>query len=126
MLYKTYYFKQKYINKVHKALEEMVNFCFRDLYIELKQQKLDLWNVFWIEWIYSLFLRSFDFKTSLVLWDNLILLEDKLIFVLTYIIFEEIKEQKKHLNFQNLHLEAKKIFIQNRQSILYKLKKFKV
>lgn len=67
--------------------------------------------MFWIEWVYSIFLRSFDLKTSLILWDYMILLEDKLIFVLTNIIFQEISEHKDTFNMRDLHREAKKIFI---------------
>lgn len=54
--------------------------------------KVEMWNIYWIEWVYALFLRSFDLKTSLVLWDAFFLYGDIILFKLCYAVFKILNE----------------------------------
>ena len=110
ILYKTFYFNEEYIKKIHFVIEDIISFYFEDLYILLKNEKIFIWNIFWIEWIYALFLKSFDIRTCLILWDFLIIEGDEFFFKFIYSVFFVVNENIGKLGFGNFY-EDFKVFI---------------
>lgn len=86
-LYKTYLFKINYIKDINCCLEHIISKNYFKLYSYLKEKSLDLWNILWVEWVYALFLRTFDVKTCETLWDLILVRGDIFVFKLTYVIF---------------------------------------
>ena len=79
--------RRKYLNDVNDFLEEMIQFYFRDLYFKLKERKISIWNMYWLEWVMTLFIRSFDLHIVMVIWDYLIVYGDLFIIKIFYAIF---------------------------------------
>lgn len=69
----------------------------------MKSNRAEIWTVLWIEWIYALFLRTFDLRTSLVLWDLLFMRGNELLFQLAFIVFYFLDLNLKNINFSDLH-----------------------
>ncbi len=66
-------------------------------------------------------MRTFDLKTSLILWDFLLVEGDPVIFKLTYTIFGLLNEHFSKLNFDNFFEEIKILILKHQKQILKKL-----
>ena len=88
------------------------------MYTYLKNKKLELWNIFWIEWIYAMFLRTFDIKTGMILWDMILIKEDLFVFKLTYVIFGLIDEMFDSIDKNQIFDEIRKLILLNTDTIL--------
>lgn len=120
-LYKTYVFKNGYIESVNKALEYIVakNYC--QLYNYLRRSRLELWNIFWIEWVYAMFLRTFDLKTCLKLWDFILLKDDHFIFRLNNVVFGILDENFDDIDKDNFFESAKRVILTNQEKIVTRI-----
>lgn len=117
-LYRTYTFKSTYIENLNKALEYIVSSSYPTFYRYLKIHKLYIWKIFWIEWIYAMFLKTFDIKTCLVLWDFILLKENQFVFKLNYIVFGILDENFEEINKDNFLDSCKKILITRQEELL--------
>lgn len=95
-----------------------MQFYFPDLHSILVEKKQELWKIFWMEWILTLFTRNFDLKTSLVIWDHFIVKGDRVFYKLFYSIFREINNSFHLINQQQLYTEIKSLLIKNKGNIL--------
>lgn len=112
-LYKTYLFKKKYLNKINVILEHMVSKFHITLYNYLKANRIDLWNIYWVEWVYAMFLRTFDLKTCFLLWDLMLAKGEMTIVKLTCAVFELLEEQFQAINKERFFDESKKLILGN-------------
>ena len=117
-LYKTYIFKTSYIDSINKILEYMVSKNYSRLYDYLRRNKLELWNIFWIEWVYAMFLRTFDLKTCLKLWDFMLLKGDTFVFKLNSVVFGILDEKFDQIDKDNFFESAKRIILANQEKIV--------
>lgn len=117
-LYKTYLFKKKYLNKINFVLEHTVSKYYPKLYGFLKNAKMEIWNIFWVEWVYAMFLRTFDLKTSVRLWDVMLLKGEIFIFKLNYVVFGLLDENFGKMNKDNFFDEAKRLIFRSYEEIL--------
>ena len=115
ILYKTYYFNEEFISKMHSVIEDIICFYFEKLYGVLKSKKMEIWNIYWIEWVYALFLRSFDLRSCLILWDFFIVEGDEFFFKFIYSVFYVLNDEIDFFCFDNFY-EDVKIFILEKQS----------
>lgn len=118
LIYKTYIFRQSFLEDIKTCLQRLVFHYFPRLYETMVRNKVEMWNIYWVEWIYALFLRSFDLKTSLVLWDAFFIQGDIVIFKLNYAVFHLLDQNLDFLNFQQFHEESKLLVIKNQEEIL--------
>ena len=121
ILYKTYLFKREFMESVYGCLENIVFFYYNELYQYFKSHKLDIWNIFWIEWIYALFLRTFRLETCFVIWDLIIVLGERVIFKLVYVVFGVIMIHFEEINKNNFYEDVKILLIKHQEDILYSL-----
>jgi len=49
--------------------------------------RLHIWTMYWVEWILTIFSRTFSIEKVFILWDFIIVLGDKFIFKILYGIF---------------------------------------
>ena len=120
-LYKTYLFKKKYIERIHRALEYIVSKNYPALYRYLRVNRLEIWNIFWIEWVYAMFLRTFDLRTCFILWDLILLKDDLFIFKLNYVVFGILDEHFQEINKNNFFESCRLILLQNQEKILMRV-----
>ena len=111
-------FKKKYLNKINFVLEHIVSKYYLKIYTFLKSNKLEIWNIFWVEWIYAMFLRTFDLKTSIRLWDFILVKGEIFIYKLNYVVFGLLDENFSKLNKDNFFEEAKKLIFRSYAEIL--------
>jgi len=104
-------FDKNYIRNIHVCLEYIISKNFFDLYNYLKAKKIEIWNILWIEWIYAMFLRTFDLKTCLVLWDLILIRGDQFVFKLSYVIFKIVNQKFKSIDKNRLFDEIRKIIL---------------
>ena len=121
VLYKTYLFDKEFMENIYACLENIVFYYYNDLYQYFKKEKLEIWNIFWIEWIYALFLRTFRLETCFVLWDLIIIEGEKIIFKLIYVVFGMIKINFDNINKNKFYEDVKMLLIKNQEDILYSL-----
>lgn len=117
-LYKTYIFKTGYIDRVHKILEYMVRKNYPRLYDYLDRSRLQLWNILWIEWVYAMFLRTFDLKTCLKLWDFMLLKGDNFVFKLNNVVFGIIDEKFDEIDKDNFFESAKRLLLASQDKLV--------
>lgn len=117
-LYKTYIFKIGYIESIHKVLEYMVSKNYTRLYDYLRRARLELWNILWIEWVYAMFLRTFDLKTCLKLWDFILLKGDNFIFKLNNVVFGILDDKFEEIDKDNFFESAKRILLANQDKLV--------
>jgi hypothetical protein len=117
-LYKLLIFDKNYIKNVQLCLEHIISKNYSNLYHFLKERKLELWSIFWIEWMYALFLRTFDLETCLILWDFILLSKNLFIFNLTFVIFGIIDKNFSKIRHDYLFEDIKKLILENSQIIL--------
>ncbi len=117
-LYKTYLFKKNYLTKINIILEHIISKYYYKLYKYLKANKFELWNIFWVEWIYAMFLRTFDLKTSIRLWDYILTKGEIFIFKMNYIVFGILDENFNSLTKENFFDSAKKLVFANHKLII--------
>ena len=117
-LYKTYLFKKGYLKKINIILEHIVSKYYQKLYQYLKSNRFEIWNIFWIEWIYAMFLRTFDLKTSLKLWDLILIKGEVFIFKLNFVVFGIIDENFSKIGKDNFFEETKRLVFSNYSLIL--------
>ncbi len=110
-LYKTYLMDWKFMNKVNDCLEELITLYFYDLYMLLKALKVHLWNFSWIEWVLTIFMRTFELETVLVLWDFILVKGDRFFFKIFYSIFKVINEYFLEIDRKNMCIEIKNLLI---------------
>jgi hypothetical protein len=77
----------------------------------LKSKKIELWNILWIEWIYAMFLRTFDLKTCMLLWDFILIKGDQFVFKLSFVIFGFINENFEEIDKNKLFDDIRKLII---------------
>lgn len=117
-LYKTYLFKKNYLAKINVILEHIVSKYYLRLYQYLKKNRFELWSIFWVEWIYAMFLRTFDLKTSLKLWDFILVKGEFFIFKLNFVVFGLIDENFNILSKDNFFDECKKLVFNSHSLIV--------
>ena len=66
-LYSVFTFDEKFIYKVRKLFLYIVKKHFKKMYRSFVEIKFDCWNVLWVEFVYAMFLRSFDLETCFLL-----------------------------------------------------------
>lgn len=120
-MYKTYQFDLSYIKNVNVCLEYLISKNYFELYSFLKDRSIELWNILWIEWIYAMFLRTFDVETCQVLWDLILVKGDLLVFKLTFEIFGLINENFHEMNKNTLMEDIRKMLIGNSKQLLHRL-----
>lgn len=87
-LYDVYTFDTQKIEEVGiKIMTEVAQTCPK-VFSYFIGQKVSLWNVMWVEWVYSLFFRTFDLKTAFVLFDHFLVYGEALVFNLSAAAFE--------------------------------------
>ncbi len=109
------------MENIYVCLENIVYFYYKELYQFFKKEKLEIWNIFWIEWIYGLFLRSFSLKACLILWDLIIINNDAFLFKIVWVVFGLIKIHFDDIDKNNFYENAKKLILINQDDILYSL-----
>lgn len=117
-LYKTYLFKKGYLRKINVILEHIVSKYYPKLYQYLKSNRFEMWSIFWVEWIYAMFLRTFDLQTSLRLWDFILLKGEIFIFKLNFVVFGLIDENFSKIGKDNFFEETKRLIMSNHELIL--------
>lgn len=68
-LFSLFSFKQKEIDRVNSEMRSLMERESPRLFSELEKRGTGVWNVLWVEWMYGMFLRTFDVESCLVLWD---------------------------------------------------------
>ena len=121
-LYKTFLFKKNYIDNIKICLEHIISKNYFDVYSYFKSKKLEIWNIFWMEWIFAMFLRTFDLKTCFVLWDFILLKGDLFVFKLTYVIFGIISENFAKIRKDSILDDIRKLLLQNPHVILKRVR----
>ena len=111
-------FKLQYIKNINVCLEYLISKNYFDLYNFLKDKSIELWNILWIEWIYAMFLRTFDIKTCQILWDFILVRGDIFVFKLTYVIFGIINENFERLDKNQLLDSIRKLLLSNSKKLL--------
>ena len=119
-LYKTYIFKKKYIERIQSALEYIVSKNYPRLYRYLTCSKLEIWSIYWIEWIYAMFLRTFDLKTCLILWDLILLKDDLFIFKLNLVVFGILNEKFDEIDKTHFFEKSRMVLLANQDKIVSK------
>ena len=117
-LYKTYLFKKNYLRKINVILEHIVSKYYPKLYSYLKSNRFEVWSIFWVEWVYAMFLRTFDLQTSLRLWDFILLKGEMFIFKLNFVVFGLIDENFSKIGKDNFFEETKRLIMANHELIL--------
>ena len=117
-LYKNFIFDKNYIKNVQSCLEHIISKNYNKLYFFLKEKKLDLWSIFWIEWMFAIFLRSFDLKTCFIFWDFILLKGNLFIFKLTFVIFGIIDKFFDGIRKDFLIEDIRKLLLENTDMIL--------
>jgi hypothetical protein len=121
-LYKTFLFKKKYIDNIKICLEHIISKNYFDVYSYFKSKKLEIWNIFWMEWIFAMFMRTFDLKTCFILWDFILLKGDLFVFKLTYVIFGLINENFQRIKNDSILDDIRKLLLENPHLILKRVK----
>jgi len=117
-LYKTYLFNRKYLTQINSVLEQMVKKHYPKTYDYLKQARLELWHIFWIEWVYAMFLRTFDLRTSIRMWDFMLVKGEQFICSLNHAIFGVINDNLENLNKHNFCQEAKLLIVAKYKDVI--------
>ena len=121
LLYKLFSFEKIFIDRINFMVESIFKKSCKKLYTFLKINNLEIWNIFWVEFVFALFMKNFDSKTSIVLWDLFLLKEEFVIFKLNRIIFLIIKENLRFVRKDTFLEDVKKLMISKREVILYNL-----
>ena len=87
LLFRVFTFDKQLIQQINSVLGDLMRLKFKRLHSTFAKNKVDFWNIFWIEWVYALFLRTFDLRTCFVLWDGFLIYGTSFIVKLNYVIF---------------------------------------
>jgi hypothetical protein len=119
-LYKTYTFNQRYINKANKVIEVIVQKYFEELYQFLKEMKYELWSMIWMECVYTMFLKTFNFEVCLKIWDFILVFGIQYVMRLIFAIFSCIDENLSELDSDNLYQSVHLLIMREGKEILAK------
>ena len=79
----------------------------------LKENRIEIWKILWIEWIYAMFLRTFDLKTSLKFWDFALIKDEVFILKLSFVVFKLISENLNKINKGKFFEEIRLLVLRN-------------
>ena len=120
-MYRTYQFELSYIQNINVCLEHLISKYYFELYSFLKERAINLWQILWIEWIYAMFLRTFDVETCQILWDLILVRGDIFVFKLTFEIFGMINRNFESLDKNSLMESIRALLLSNSKRLLQKL-----
>ena len=118
ILFDCYSFKKKAVSNIHNSMNEMVAKNFPNLFNFFKTLKVEMWNIFWVEWLYAMFLRTFDLKTCYVLWDLMLVKTEFFIFKLVFVVCKLLNERLEELNAITVFEKTRLMIISNAEWIL--------
>ena len=72
-LFKLFTMDTEFIDSVNKIVRSAIEDRAREIGQESVEAGIDVWSIWWLEMTYSLFLKFFEFKTCLILWDLFLL-----------------------------------------------------
>jgi len=117
-IYRSFIFKQKHICSVNTILEQIFARFFPKTYAQMKECKVEVWNVLWIEWLFAGFLKSFQLKDCTILWDYFLLHGEAFIFRLSYAVFALISSNFENLSKDRLVEQSKRLVAMNFEAVL--------
>ncbi len=117
-IYRSFLFKQKHIWTVNTVMEQIYAKFFPGSYHQLKDCKVEIWNVLWIEWLFAGFLKSFQLKHCTILWDHFLLNGEAFIFRLGYVVFGLINANFAGLSKDRFVDQCKKLVAVKFEAIL--------
>lgn len=99
-------------------MEQIFAKFFPKTYNQLKECKVEVWNILWIEWLFTGFLKSFQLKHCTILWDYFLLNGESFIFRLSYAVFGLINANAASLSKDRLVEQSKRLVAMNFEVIL--------
>lgn len=97
-LYDNYSFRKKSISHMHNIVEQLISRNCPKIYAYLKTIKVEMWTILWVEWVYAMFLRTFDLKTCLVFWDFALVKSEHFLYKLNLVVFQILDQNFEQLN----------------------------
>jgi hypothetical protein len=120
-IYKTFIFKEKHIWNVNTMMEQIFARFHPALYSTFKELKVEIWSILWIEWVFTMFLKSFHLKACLVFWDFMLIKEESWIFRVSCVAFTVISDNFQNIRRDNVVEDCKRLIFENYGLILSKV-----
>ena len=121
VLFDNYSFKKKAMIYIHSNIEDIVQKRHPKTFKFFKEAKVEVWNIIWVEWLYAMFLRTFDLKTCFVLWDFMLVKSEFFLFKLNNVVFQLLEDNFDSINKDNFFDSSRAIIISNTETILRKI-----
>ena len=118
ILFDNYSFKKEANKRINRTIEDIVQRSAPKTYKFLKHSKVEMWTMLWVEWLYAMFLRTFDLKTCFVLWDFMLAKSELFIFKLNNVVFKLIEENFDSLVKGNFFEGCKFLILSSPEHIL--------
>ncbi len=117
-VFKSFLLKPKHIWRTNTMMEQIFARFYPETYATLKESRLEIWNVLWIEWLHSMFLKSMHLKASLIFWDFFLIKHETWLFRMSLVTFGLVNEHFKSLSLKNFTEDFKRLIFCQQDAIL--------
>lgn len=119
LLFRSYRFKG--VGRLRRIVKELVARHSPSFHAWAMAARAEVWDTMWMEWLYALFLRSFDLRSALVLWDFFVLQPERLLFGLCATVFALLEEDFPALNKDCLGSDCRLFALRGHRRLLERL-----